>query len=180
MRAGKVSGVIDRQVIRLTGVRRCRAGRESIMAKHSSDSRGLAVRKRKNVLVDQRKLDAAKIAFGASTETATIDAALDLVVFRTEVFEALDRIAAEALPRYRPPRCGRTISCSHTPRVREGGASSPETRISAAFVPNQGALSRSPISATTALIRPQPKRVRAARSALRLANSRAYHVRHVE
>jgi hypothetical protein len=29
------------------------------------------------------------------TETATIDAALDLVVFRTEVFRALDRVAAE-------------------------------------------------------------------------------------
>ncbi len=65
------------------------------MAKHSSDSRGLAVRKRKSILVDQRKLDAAKITLGASTETATIDLALDLVVFRTEVFEALDRIAAE-------------------------------------------------------------------------------------
>ena len=52
------------------------------------------VRKRKNILVDQRKLDAAKTALGALTETATIDAALDLVVFRTEVFSALDRVAA--------------------------------------------------------------------------------------
>ena len=52
-------------------------------------------RKRKNILVDQRKLDAAKKALGASTETATIDAALDLVVFRTEVFSALDRVAAD-------------------------------------------------------------------------------------
>ncbi len=51
-------------------------------------------RKRKNILVDQRKLDAAKTALGALTETATIDAALDLVVFRTEVFDALDRVAA--------------------------------------------------------------------------------------
>ena len=53
------------------------------------------VRKRKNILVDQRKLDAAKTALGALTETATIDAALDLVVFRTEVVSALDRVAAD-------------------------------------------------------------------------------------
>ena len=53
------------------------------------------MRKRKNILVDQRKLDAAKTALGALTETATIDAALDLVVFRTEVFSALDRVAAD-------------------------------------------------------------------------------------
>jgi len=58
-------------------------------------SRAPAVRKRKNILVDQRKLDAAKTALGALTETATIDAALDLVVFRTEVFGALDRVAAD-------------------------------------------------------------------------------------
>ena len=54
------------------------------------------VRKRKNILVDQHKLDVAKRALGALTETATIDAALDLVVFRTEVFRALDRVAADA------------------------------------------------------------------------------------
>ena len=54
-----------------------------------------AVRKRKNILVDQRKLDAAKTARGALTETATSDAALDLVVFRSEVFSALDRVAAD-------------------------------------------------------------------------------------
>ncbi len=53
------------------------------------------VRKRKNIVVDQRKLDAAKAALGALTETAAIDAALDLVVFRTEVFSALDRVAAD-------------------------------------------------------------------------------------
>ena len=52
-------------------------------------------RKRKNIVVDQRKLDAAKTALGALTETATIDAALDLVVFRTEIFTALDRVAAD-------------------------------------------------------------------------------------
>ena len=36
---------------------------------------------------------ASELLAGARTETATIDAALDLVVFRTEVFTALDRVA---------------------------------------------------------------------------------------
>lgn len=53
------------------------------------------VRRRKNILVDQRKLHAAKSAPGALTETAAIDAALDLVVFRAEVFSALDRVATD-------------------------------------------------------------------------------------
>ena len=39
--------------------------------------RAPVVRKRKNILADQRKLHAAKTALGALTETATIDAALD-------------------------------------------------------------------------------------------------------
>lgn len=65
------------------------------MAKsHASAPRGQGPRKRKNILIDQGKLDAAKAALGALTETETVDAALDLVVFRTEVFAALDRVAA--------------------------------------------------------------------------------------
>ena len=52
------------------------------------------VMRRKNMLVDQRKLDAAKKALGAQTETAAVDAALDLVVFRTEIFHGLDALAA--------------------------------------------------------------------------------------
>ncbi len=52
------------------------------------------VLKRKNMLMDQRKLDAAKAALGVNTETAAVDAALDLVVFRTEVFQALDKLVA--------------------------------------------------------------------------------------
>jgi hypothetical protein len=51
------------------------------------------IMKRKNMLMDQRKLDAAKAALGAETETATVDAALDLVAFRTEVFRGLDNLA---------------------------------------------------------------------------------------
>ena len=50
--------------------------------------------RRKNMLMDQRKLDAARAALGASSETAAVDAALDLVVFRTEVFRGLDALAA--------------------------------------------------------------------------------------
>jgi len=52
------------------------------------------VLRRKNMLMDQRKLDAAKTALGALTETAAVDAALDLVVFRAEVFRSLDALAA--------------------------------------------------------------------------------------
>jgi len=52
------------------------------------------VMKRKNMLMDQRKLDIAKAALGTDTETAAVDAALDLVVFRTEVFQAMDRLVA--------------------------------------------------------------------------------------
>lgn len=52
------------------------------------------VLKRKNMLMYQRKLSAAKAALGADTETAAVDAALDLVVFRTEVFRGLDKLAA--------------------------------------------------------------------------------------
>jgi len=50
--------------------------------------------RRKNMLIDQRKLDAAKAALGADTKTATVDAALDLVVFRAEVFRGLDALVA--------------------------------------------------------------------------------------
>lgn len=50
--------------------------------------------RRKNMVMDQRKLDAAKAALGARSETAAVDAALDLVVFRAEVFRGLDELAA--------------------------------------------------------------------------------------
>lgn len=55
-------------------------------------ARAARVMKRKNMLMDQRKLDAAKAALGADTETAAVDAALDLVVFPTEVLHALDQL----------------------------------------------------------------------------------------
>lgn len=52
------------------------------------------VMKRKNMLMDQNKLTTAKAALDVETETAAVDAALDLVVFRTEVFRGLDALAA--------------------------------------------------------------------------------------
>jgi hypothetical protein len=63
------------------------------------------VMKRKNMLMDQRKLNAAKAALGAETETAAVDAALDLVVFRTELFRGLDElVAAGGVARIAPSR----------------------------------------------------------------------------
>jgi hypothetical protein len=49
---------------------------------------------RKNMLMDQRKLDAAKSELGVDTETAAVNAALDLIVFRGEVIHGLERLAA--------------------------------------------------------------------------------------
>ena len=40
---------------------------------------------RKNVVMDQRKLDAARRALGVDTETEAIDRALDFVAFRQEL-----------------------------------------------------------------------------------------------
>jgi len=64
--------------------------------------------KRKNMLMDQHTLDAAKALLRAATETAAVDAALDLVVFRAEVFAGLDRVAAAGgvAPRGRARRAG--------------------------------------------------------------------------
>lgn len=52
------------------------------------------VLRRKNMLMDQRKLDLAKAALGVATETEAVDAALDLVAFRSELFHGLDELAA--------------------------------------------------------------------------------------
>lgn len=50
--------------------------------------------KRKNLVIDQRKLDRAKAILRAPTETATVDAALDLIAFHGEVLASLDRLRA--------------------------------------------------------------------------------------
>lgn len=44
---------------------------------------------RKNVIMDQRKLDAAKRVLGVETETEAIDVALDLVAFRRELVRGI-------------------------------------------------------------------------------------------
>jgi len=48
--------------------------------------------RRKNIVIDQRKLDLAKALLQAPTETATVDQALDLIAFQKEVFAGIDRM----------------------------------------------------------------------------------------
>ncbi len=44
---------------------------------------------RKNVVMDQRKLDAARRVLGVKTETEAIDVALDLVAFRRKLVRGI-------------------------------------------------------------------------------------------
>jgi hypothetical protein len=44
---------------------------------------------RKNVVMDQQKLDAARRALGVDTETEAIDLALDFVAFRREIAQGI-------------------------------------------------------------------------------------------
>jgi hypothetical protein len=44
---------------------------------------------RKNVVMDQRKLDKARQALGVGTETEAIDLALDFVAFRREIAQGI-------------------------------------------------------------------------------------------
>ena len=48
-----------------------------------------APRKKKNVRLHQSKIDQAKAILGTATETETIEAALDLVVFRKELVDGV-------------------------------------------------------------------------------------------
>ena len=68
--------------------------------------------RRKNTLMDQRKLDAAKAALGASTDTAAIDAALDLILM---VFHAARTFPPDIAPLARE-RC---LVTAGRPRVAE-------------------------------------------------------------
>lgn len=54
---------------------------------------GEAVLARKNMDMDVGKLAAAREALGTHTDTETVDRALDYVLFQSEVFSALDRLA---------------------------------------------------------------------------------------
>ena len=51
--------------------------------------------KRKNYYLDERKIKRAKTILGARTETQAINAALDLVVFRKEILESLEKVAGK-------------------------------------------------------------------------------------
>lgn len=48
---------------------------------------------RKNLRLTQAKIDKAKRILGTKTETETIEQALDLVAFRKEVVQGIERIA---------------------------------------------------------------------------------------
>lgn len=52
--------------------------------------------RRKNINIDQAKLDKVKVALGARTETETIDQALSLVLLRGELVEGVRRIAGSS------------------------------------------------------------------------------------
>ena len=47
---------------------------------------------RKNIVIDQHKLDRAKAILEVHTETAAVDAALDLVAFNGEIRSGIDRL----------------------------------------------------------------------------------------
>ena len=51
--------------------------------------------KRKNYYLDERKIKRAKSILGAKTETEAIDAALDLIVFRKEILDSLEKVAGK-------------------------------------------------------------------------------------
>lgn len=59
--------------------------------KRRSTSRGLV---RKNMVMDQEKLDVVKKHLGVATETEAVDKALDLVAFQAEVLGGLEAAAA--------------------------------------------------------------------------------------
>jgi hypothetical protein len=62
---------------------------ESAVSRRGRPPRGWV---RKNLHIDQRKLDVARKALGAKTETETVDAALDAIAFRKELMEGLRRL----------------------------------------------------------------------------------------
>lgn len=63
------------------------AARRSMSAARRGASSRRAGWVRKNVVMDQRKLDVARRALGVATETEAIDQALDFVAFREELVE---------------------------------------------------------------------------------------------
>lgn len=53
----------------------------------------------KNMRLTQAKIDRAKQILGTETETETVEQALDLVAFRKEVMEGLERIGGSGIVR---------------------------------------------------------------------------------
>lgn len=54
---------------------------------------------RKNMRMDQVKLDRAREILGTKTETETVDAALDLIAFRKEVIGGVRKLAGSKIAR---------------------------------------------------------------------------------
>lgn len=57
----------------------------------------MAPKVRKNVRLDQEKLDRAREILGTRTETETIEQALDLIAFQREVRDGLRSVAGQRL-----------------------------------------------------------------------------------
>jgi hypothetical protein len=71
--------------VRMTNPPRSRRARPAVAGKPTI--------RRKNMNIDQEKLDRAVEILGARSETEAIDQALDLLVFREELLSGIDRIA---------------------------------------------------------------------------------------
>jgi hypothetical protein len=73
---------------------KARSTRKNVAAKSPASRRRESKEKwvRKNVVIDQRKLDIAKRNFGVATEKEAIDRALDYVKFYCELSEGLETI----------------------------------------------------------------------------------------
>jgi len=61
--------------------------------KAGSKGRSTSGIRRKNLNIDQAKLDRVKQALGAKTETEAVDQALSMVLFREELVEGIRRIS---------------------------------------------------------------------------------------
>ena len=62
--------------------------------KSRASEKGPAPRiRRKNLNIDQRKLDRVRKLLGTDTETEAIDQALDMILFREELVGGIERIA---------------------------------------------------------------------------------------
>ena len=51
--------------------------------------------KRKNYYLDETKISRVRAILGAKTETEAIDAALNLVVFKREILNSLEKVAGK-------------------------------------------------------------------------------------